>query len=74
MLPPSREALQQHANRSAYQSGYLWGQCVEELDIPLTLNSGDGFLTSPAFFTNPTGPTCNHQKTLKILPGHILAS
>jgi len=34
LLPPSRETLRQHANRSAYQSGYLLRQCVEELDIP----------------------------------------
>ena len=33
-LPPSREALYQHTLRASYQTGYLWRQSVEELEIP----------------------------------------
>ena len=34
LLPPSRETLKSHAYLLAFQSGYLWRQCVKELDIP----------------------------------------
>ena len=34
LLPLSKEALHQHIYCASYQVGYLWRQCVEELDIP----------------------------------------
>ena len=34
LLPLSEDALRQHIYHSSYQAGYLWGQSVEELDIP----------------------------------------
>ena len=33
-LPPSKDALHQHLLRACYQAGYLWQQCLEEIDIP----------------------------------------
>ena len=33
-LPPSREALFQHAKRSCYQAGYVWHECIEDLQLP----------------------------------------
>ena len=34
LLPSSKEALCQHIYCASCQAGYLWRQCVEELDIP----------------------------------------
>lgn len=34
-LPPTSEALRQHALRAAYQGGHIWGQCMDPLaEIP----------------------------------------
>ena len=28
LIPPTQNALLQHAKRAAYQAGHIWGQCV----------------------------------------------
>ena len=33
-LPPSREALWQHVKRSCYQAGYIWQECLSDLQLP----------------------------------------
>ena len=33
-LPPSREALTQHAKRACYQAGFLWKESLEDFDLP----------------------------------------
>ena len=33
-LPPSKEALLQHTKRSCYQAGYIWQECLADLQLP----------------------------------------
>ena len=33
-LPPSRDALLQHAKRAAYQAGYLWRETTANVKLP----------------------------------------
>ena len=33
-LPPSRDALLQHAKHVCYQAGYLWGETISNVELP----------------------------------------
>ena len=63
-LPPSRDALRQHVLRAAYQAGYLWHQCVEELDIPDPKDWGWKLEASEDFF-HPVWTTAQSSVTIK---------
>ena len=33
-MPPCKDAFHQQLTQAGYQAGYLWGQSLEETDIP----------------------------------------
>ena len=43
LIPPTQNALKEHAKRAAYQAGHIWGQCVIHVIQNFSvLQSGDG--------------------------------
>ena len=40
LLPPSRSGLVEHAKRAAYEAGWTWFQCLENVDMPSPLEWG----------------------------------
>ena len=61
-IPPTKDALLQHVKRAAYQSGFVWGQClIVNPDLPSPSNWGWASVDDvwqPVWITQPSAAGC----------------